>query len=279
MNMRKSSRAPEACHSRHYWPFLLLIILCVACNEREPGCLDIQAENFDFDADKDDRSLCNYPNLILNVLYQWQDSSLKTSRLYENSMGMLFVIHNVQILFSDFIVTGNGLESHVVDEVAIRKGTCETGTTEVIPDDFVFVDRSTFNFVLGGFRESGTMNSCQLNVGIPTDYLPMCATQLPTSHVLRRERAGYREEIGDFAVGRFVVSQDSVNAVRDTFFTYMNPTELGFPIGREFKRGKKDTLYMEIDFYEILNPIDWSKSSEEISDAIGAGIPAAVLVR
>jgi hypothetical protein len=260
-----------------------MLLFCVpgflACNEPQTGCLDIQAENFDFDADKDDRGLCTYPALILNVLYQWQDSSLKTAQIYENSVGMPFVIHNVQVLFSDFILEGDGLETQVADEVLIRKGDCESGTDELVPDDFVLVDRSTFNFVLGGFRESGLMSSCRVTTGVPSEYLPICTTGLAATHVLRRERAGYRPDTGDFAVGRFVISQDSVNAVRDTFLSYMSPAELSFPLGRAFKRGVKDTLYMEIDFHQILNPIDWTQSEEVISTSIGAGIPAAVQIR
>jgi len=135
------------------------------------------------------------------------------------------------------------------------------------------------NYAIGGFRESGAMEMCRVTLGVPGDYLPLCPERLPAGHLLLRDRAGYREDTGDFAIGRFIVSQDSINAPKDTFLTYAPATELSFPLGRSFKRGLKDTLYMAIDFYQILDPVDWSMSAELVSQKIVDATPDAVNIR
>src|SRR3546814_4748507 len=53
-----------------------------------------------------------YPDLVLNVFYQWADSSLQTGYLYHNASGMDYAIHSIQILFSGFVVQNARSEEH-----------------------------------------------------------------------------------------------------------------------------------------------------------------------
>lgn len=257
-------------------------ILCVsllgwACNERVDGCLDIQAENFAFDADVHDPSLCVYPNLVLNVSYQWDTVALRGDSLYRSDAGMDFVVHAVQILFSDFRIDDTeGVTHSVEDRVIVRVPPCTDGPQEEIVDDFVFVDRTAFNYAIGGFRPSGHMTEGSVLAGVAQAY---CQESFTAAHPLRSARAGYREASGDFALGRFVISLDSLNAERDTFYVYRTSEQLNFPIDRTFRRGVRDTLFMEIDFSEILMPVDWEAEESVIAATIGEKITAAVRIR
>ncbi|HLF62143.1 MAG TPA: hypothetical protein VI603_00215 [Saprospiraceae bacterium] len=258
---------------------LLPCLVQLACNVREPGCLDIEAENFDFEAERHDASLCIYPDLVLNVFYQWADSSLQTGYLYHNASGIDYAIHSIQILFSGFVVQNAEGEDLSIDErVTIMTGSCTSGTQHQVPDDFLFVDRSAFNYALGAFRGSGPMHLVRVSTGMPDDYTPMCLESLPASHLLRGVRAGYDEQLGDFALGRFIISKDSVNAVRDTFFAYGLTEELQFDLSRTFRQGRRDTIFMAIDFHQIFDPIDLSQDADSVANDIGSRISATVSV-
>ena len=157
-----------------FW--ILFLAACLgfgSCNMREPGCLDVDAVNFDFEADKHDPSLCVYPNLLLNVFYQWADSSLETDHLYQNSVGTVYAIHGVQILFSGFTIrNADGDDLNIEQRLLLTIGECESGNIVDIPDDFVFVDRSAFNYVIGAFRESGPMQQFQFDLGLSDAFQP-----------------------------------------------------------------------------------------------------------
>ncbi len=258
----------------------LLFITCAiysACNVPEPGCLDIEAENFDFEAERNDVSLCVYPNLVLNVLYQWADSSLRTNYLYRNASGMDYAIHGVQILFSGFVVKNRAGEDLVVDDrVTIKAGSCASGSESEVADDFLFADRSTFNYVIGAFRGSGLMNQFRVSVGVPDAYTPMCLESLPLNHILTGIRTAYDTIKGDFALGRFIVSRDSINAARDTFYAYGISEELQFDVARTFTQGKKDTLYMAIDFHQIFDPVNLNQPKDAIANELAVRISESI---
>jgi hypothetical protein len=260
--------------------FVLVCALHWACNVREPGCLDIEAQNFDFDADRHDEEMCVYPNLLLNVLYQWADSSLQQGFLYRNAMGTDYAIHGVQILFCDFsLQNSSGEEVQVEEVVTFITGACNSGSSVEAPDDFVFVDRSTFNYVIGAFRTSGPMQRATLSMGVRDTYTPLCIESLPVTHKLRNPRAAYDETKGEFAIGRFIISRDSVNAIRDTLFVYRMSEELAFDLTRTFRQGRPDTLFMSIDFRNIFDPADLSMPDSVIAADLGSRIRASVHVQ
>lgn len=259
---------------------LLLACFICACNPREDGCLDIEAENFAFDADKHEQALCRYPDLLLNVFYQWADTSLQTARLYTTDAGQDYAIHAVQVLLSGFEITDNDGEELVIERtIDIRSGDCAAGMVSTVPDDFVIVDRMAFNYVIGPFRRSGPMRQFRLTTGVPAAYLPFCPEHLAETHRLRNARMGFDTLSGAFALSRFVISRDSVNAVRDTLFGYMSPQELAFDVNRMFRPGRRDTLYLAIDFEQIFGPADIRQSREILGNDLASRVPSAIMLR
>lgn len=258
---------------------LCLLSWC-ACNPLEEGCLDIAAENFKFDAGRHTPDLCRYPDLILNVFYQWADSSLQIGHLYTNAAGIDYAIHSVQILLSDFVIADAEDMTHRTENmVQIVTGDCTSGTPLNVPDDFVFVDRSAFNYVIGPLRAYGPMTRFQVKTGVSEMYTPMCTASLPTNHRLRNVRAGYDALKGEFALGRFVITRYSVSAVQDTLFGYVSPRILAFDVMRSFRLGRRDTLYLSIDFHHIFDPADLNQDKVSLGDDLASRIPAAISIR
>lgn len=57
------------------WLVGLMVLCCLACAEKEEGCLDIYATNFDFDADLACIDCCTYPIFELKVSHYWDSLS------------------------------------------------------------------------------------------------------------------------------------------------------------------------------------------------------------
>lgn len=258
--------------------FATLMLSAFACNVREPGCLDIEADNFDVAAERHDSTLCTYPDLVLSVQYGWADSILQTNYLYQNAHGMHYAIHGVQLLFSNFIVMHNDGPYVIEERIELPLGACNNISPLTVPDDFVFVDRTAFNYTIGTFRKSGVIENAMLTLGIPEDYTPMCIDSLPANHRLKGSRAGYDATLEDFALARFIVSLDSTNASRDTFFSYGSPEKRQFDIGRNFRQGRHDTLFMSVDFHAIFDPVNLAQDPAVVASELGSRIWPAIMV-
>ena len=122
---RKCVRVAQKANFKYFrsnlWKLALLVLvagatLSVACNEPIKGCLDIEAENFDVTAEKNDEGLCTFPSLLLNVGYAWADTAFVTGVFYINDHDQMLSIEEFHFLFSQFNVSRTGTDEQLVVE-------------------------------------------------------------------------------------------------------------------------------------------------------------------
>ncbi len=149
-------------------------ILTLGCNARVDGCLDIEASNFDVTADKDDRALCVYPSLLLNVTYQWTDTvAFAKNTIYTNDLGQLVSFEDVYVLVSQFALNGKNLGAlKVEDRVEWYLNSATDPTYIEATDDFTFVDYSKFTYTLGVWRTTDVVDRLDFYVGVPDTLTP-----------------------------------------------------------------------------------------------------------
>jgi hypothetical protein len=170
--------------------------------------------------------------------------------------------------------------SYVIDErVDLPLGDCNSISDLTVPDDFVFVDRTAFNYTVGTSRKSGFVENAMLTFGVPDNYTPICVDSLPANHLLKGSRAAYDAMLEDFALARFIVSLDSINAPRDTFLYYGSPEKREFEVGRTFRQGRNDTLFMSVDFHAIFDPVNLTQDPTIVASELGSRIWPAILIR
>lgn len=254
----------------------ICLIICAGCNPREPGCLDIDAQNFDFQAEKHDQESCVYPDLLLDVKYKWGDLSFAPGDVYKNDLGQFFTIEEFYILFSQFIlIYDQDLRSTVENKMDwyLNDGVCRL--TEV-PDDFVLVDRSSFFFKLGEIRKSGLQDRLLFTLGVSDTLTPACVDSLPESHLLRSERVQYDQALGDFATARFVINRDTISNVLDTMIIFSGPKLFDYVLDREFVQGRNDSVRIALDLKVLFQSLDMASPIHEIVNDLADGIELAI---
>jgi len=260
-------------------PHVILAVitgLCIGCNARVEGCLDIEASNFDVTVDKNDPDACNYPDMLLKVQYSWDTLSFSRDSLYVNDFGQLLIFEDVYVLVSQFALNGIEVGRLVVEDRTDWFLVEEDASIRAI-DDFTFVDQSKFSFVLGEWRTTDSVNRLDFYVGVPDTLTPTSLDLLSDNHVLREPRAFYNEETNEFATARFIIARDSAKTELDTFVISSGPLAYSFPLSKELTRGRDDDVGIEINFHAIFRDVDLDLDSATIAQHLANNLEAAIL--
>jgi hypothetical protein len=261
------------------WPVLFFIgfALLISCNSRVDVCLDIEASNFDVTGDRHDQELCNYPDMFLKVQYSWDTISFSTDSFYTNDLGQRFALTDVYVLVSQFALNGVEMGRMVVEDRTnwFLKDGSEGEYISVI-NDFTFVDRSKFSFLLGEWRTTDVVNRFDFFVGVPDTLTPTEIDSLDEDHVLRESRTYYNTSTNEFATARFIMARDSALMVLDTFVVSSGPIAFSFPLDKQLSRGRNDEVAIKIDFHTIFRDVDLDQDSTAIAMQLAANLENAI---
>ena len=219
---------------------LAVLLLATACNQRQPGCLDLEALNFDVEAEKNDVGECDYPTMFLNVTYMWADTIFRTGTVYTNDLGQDLSIDAFHYLFSQFSIQRSG----AADLRAIERTEwyVDNPTPRYIDalDDFIFADRSTFNFAVGTITESGQASSCTFFTAVPDTLLPTAVDSISPESRIRAN-------------------------------------QYSFPLVKSLNRGYHDTIRIALDLEKLFGDVDLDGSAESILARLGQNFNESVL--
>lgn len=259
---------------------LCLTVLVCGCNPRETGCLDADATNFDFGADQHDPEMCAYPNMYLSVLYNWGDTSFVPGEFYQNDLGQHLAVHGVQVLLSQFVmVTVDGAQFGIESLIDWYLKTPDGTELLEVPDDFIFADRSRFDFSMGEVRQSDPLSQYTFYLGVSESLTPVCLDSLPVSHPLRSSKSMYNHETGQFATARFDISRDTTAASRDTLWIFRQPELCSFLISKDLVQGRNDTLSITLDFHEMFRSVDLDVDSAQIVTELASSLKSGIFDR
>ena len=266
----------------HLWKLALLVLvagttLSVACNEPIKGCLDIEAENFDVTAEKNDEGLCTFPSLLLNVGYAWADTAFVTGVFYINDHDQMLSIEEFHFLFGQFNVSRTGTDEQlVVEERTDWWLSDENAFTEAL-DDFTFVDRSRFTFTLGTIVQSGFGESYTFWSSVPDTLTPTEPDSTAAESRIQDARALYDPDLAQFASARFVIDRDTADSPLDTLVVYAEPFVVSHMLQKELRRGFDDTLRIALNLESIFGPIDLTQSNDVIVEQIANSLKGAIV--
>lgn len=192
----------------HYKQFLyisLILLLITSCSEKEEGCLDIKATNFDASADKD--CCCTYPSLVLNFSHKFDTLSFRVDEEYTLNEVDTFTVSSITMLFSGIHPLKNGATSFVEDTIHIQLDDGIGNQLLEIEDNFILVKPTRFEYEVGTFSEPNTYDEIELDFGLKGDLNRIVPDSVHQSdHVLRSE-------------------SDSIwNETEKYFYLYMNVT-------------------------------------------------------
>lgn len=249
--------------TRFLWAIVLLLGF-TACYEKEEGCLDISATNFDVSADKpcpDD--CCEYPVLRLNMLSQYSDIANDTAynftknKLFEvpGMPGDSFSVSRLRYFISNVKLFRDGEAFRVADTIDLIFGTDK----EPFIDDFsVLEPGSSSNVTLGTFPYTGEFDEIRFNFGLEGLVTGANPDSIPSSHPLSLSidstlwniNGGYQSAY--IALFRDQVAEDSIP------FQLTGTVELEFVSSEPIiiTGGFDHQLNFAVDFYQWFTGVD-----------------------
>ena len=154
--------------------FLALMALLPACYEPVEGCLDVEAVNFNLEADKNNSEECVYPKVRLAIQHRYsKDDTLYrfglVDSVYFDAQGQPFRLNNVRFYISNFhLIYTNGQEKEVAETVDILIPQPDgSELSRTIEDNFSLASpRVTQNYTIGTLKESNDLQEVRFAVGV-----------------------------------------------------------------------------------------------------------------
>ena len=212
--MKKSSA-----NSRNH--FLERVVLSVlffylvvgsACYQKEEGCLDIKAVNFDVSADIACEDCCEYPELSIRLDHKaiLPDTTLPfryDSLFYVAAYpDVKFRFHRLRYYLSDIrLVSGNAV-GQPTDTLTLYlpQNPGDTVPVQVI-DDFILADRDFLQAnQLGRWEGDGAFDRLEFTLGVRDDIRYTDPQKVPSGHPLTAPDEGYNWEEGTGYISNFI---------------------------------------------------------------------------
>ena len=137
---------------------LSLLTIFMACEESQEGCLDLLAENYNFEAVTECEDCCTYPSATLNFSFINTDSlSYSLGDTLLNVEGDSMILESFKLLFSDFTFKANSQDYTIRDTIEFLDSK--------VYDDFIYMERES-SYSIGATRIQDTINTILFTVGL-----------------------------------------------------------------------------------------------------------------
>ena len=155
--------------------FLFILICLVAgCYEPVEGCLDVEAVNYNLEADRNNNEECEYPEIRLSVAHRYsKDDTLYrfglVDSVYFDALGKPFRLNNVRFYISNFhLIYADGQEQEVEETIDILIPQDDgTDLPRTIEDNFSLLSPNvTQNYTIGTLTQSGNIQEVRFAVGV-----------------------------------------------------------------------------------------------------------------
>ncbi len=258
--------------------FLSLLFLFSACYEREEGCLDLQATNFDLSADRPCADCCTYPSLLLSPLHRvvpadQPDTSLNfsydTAYAVEPHLQDSFRFQSVFFYLYNFCLKGPEARLEVPDELSWYDAE---GERHVSKDDFVLVEAgSSSRLVLGSLRDYGLFDSLIFWVGLPPEIQAADVARMPSGHPLqiRADSLNWDEGTG-YIPFRLAIYRDADQVSDSTVLRIFEPVRIGLSANEapfEVLQGSDAVLELHINYLAWFQGADVRNDSPDALEA------------
>lgn len=250
---------------------ILLLLLSSAC-QREEGCLDSSATNYDVSADLD--CCCEYPNLELRIFRVAGTETFSVDSVYQDAGGDGFQIADTRFYISDFhLVRDDGTEVGITDSIFIEK---LDNSNEVFEDNFARINPDANLYEIGQIQTQGNFSKISFVLGLvpdvnhsnPDNYAgdhPL-AIQSDSLHINQQE--GYKFNVMDITT-----FNDTT-----TYFVSSDPNSVQVEIDYDLTvlKAFDVEVQIDVDLTGLLENVDFSNDDfNTIQDKIVTNTPGA----
>ncbi len=225
--------------------FILLVLLSVnmGCNTRIEGCLDLNAANFDFEAERSCDDCCKYPSAILSLTQKWNADNFSNEDTLYDGQGQKYLIIDLKYFLSSWAWQDSDGKIYTVDSVT---ATCGTEDLTYTPD-MITADSRKFSYALGPIRRSPITDSLSMVFGLVEDFSCLDPTNKATPANLTENSPLWNKQTGLLETLRLVLQRNFETVTFDTIFL-TTKVDFRYAYAREFRAGKNDTFALAVDY-------------------------------
>lgn len=222
---------------------LLILISINGCNTRIQGCLDVNAANFNLNAEQSCDGCCTYPSLSLSLTQKWGERNFSTMDTLYDIDGKAYKLNSLVYFLSDWTwVDGQGIRYHV-DSLNVA---CQEGDLKYSPDNLL-VDTEHFTYTMGLYRQSPVIDSLRFIIGLTQDFSCLDAENTGTPPELTDQSPLWNSRSETLESIRLVIQQDIAVESFDTLFISDEAiSTLAYPF--EFTPGENSQFKLTVDY-------------------------------
>lgn len=257
-------------------PGLLSLLLLPACYQEVDGCLDVDAENYELDADNPcpNDGCCEYPDIGVTVTHRWEGQTLAADSFYVDAFGNPFRINQLRYYWSELSFTRSGRDPFSpVDSVefGLAENNGDTLFQELNANLVLINSEESDRQAFGTIRGLASIAGISGRLGLRDDYQRVIPSTAPSDSPLAFQAGklyfgqdtGYVQlklEYDLIAAGDTITRE--VNVFEDQAF------EIDFGVEVALERGQNIEILLDCAVATLLSGINVSAES----DAVGAGL-------
>lgn len=254
--------------------FLSLLLCCTACLEKEEGCLDITASNYNAATDTPCEDCCTYPSLELEIFHRFNDSlSLVYGDRYVLEGTDSIEINQIKFYLSEFQLENDTETKGVSDTIQVA---LQDGSMVTLEDNFNLISRDDgFSYDIGNISAQGTFNRISFYVGLtetPSQVVPSSLTN--DAHPLAiQSDSFYTPATNSYIYNRISLITDTLfedTVVYDILADQRVKVELDYDLVMDL--GFDAVIPIKIDYAEWFKGIDFAAEPPVDPELIKAAI-------
>ena len=243
--------------------FLAFIFVLHSCKEPKEGCMDINASNWDAEADKPCDDCCSYPLLQFSFTHLFADTLFDYGDPFTDDFGNVYSILSIRYYLSDIFIKTNDDIYHVSDSIQIVLLDNTQRDTTFVRDDVLFITKGVGTATVGTFQKSNLFfDSLFFTIGLPEPYNRIDPASVPATHPLApKADSMYWTPSEGYIFQRIVLLPDTSN-VADTFLVEIGGEEalvnLALELGQSGLPGINLTIPLEVDYKKYFAGINFA---------------------
>jgi len=230
---------------------LFLLFAITGCNTKIEGCLELNASNFDFEAESPCDGCCTYPTANLSLTQKWNDGNYtNTDTLYDINH-QPYIINDLKYFLSAWSWQDVDGMVYTVDSVSVP---CNTEILTYTPD-ILTADTRKFAYPLGTIRLAPMTDSLFMTFGLVEDFSCLENNDETTPVNLNDQSPLWNSETASLETIRLILQRDLESVTFDTIFI---TTKLDFrlPYTLFFTKGMNESFNLTVDYAQWFQDAD-----------------------
>ncbi len=230
---------------------LLLLVVCARCNTKVEGCLDLNASNFDFEAEKACDDCCDYPSMVVSLSQKWNEDNFSNADTLYDMHGMPYIIQDLKYFLSSWAWRSTEGDVYTVDSVS---APCNQTLLEFTPD-ILTIDTRQFSYTLGTIREAPLIDSVKLVVDLVEDFSCLDPDDPATPSNVTDQSPMWNPATTSLETGRMVLQRDLASVTYDTVY-FTTKVEISLPYSLQLRNGFTEQFNLTVNYAEWFSEVD-----------------------